>query len=135
MEILHPFCMHSSSAHARIPGSGHRYLAAPTLGLPCPSTIFTFGILLWTDRHIPLPLGDTGRMVVLGFWAAISLGMKEDYGLLGAGLLGSVLITLRNNSIIPANRNSSQQIGFKREDKEAIQPRPFFVEDSPLKKA
>ena len=32
---------------------GHRYQSAPTFGLPCPTTIFTFGLLLWTDRRFP----------------------------------------------------------------------------------
>lgn len=76
---------------------GHRYPAAPTFGLPCPTTIFTFGILLWTNRRVPLyllaiPLGWS----FMGLWAAISLGIPEDFGLLPAGLIGSLLISLRN---------------------------------------
>ena len=76
---------------------GHRYPATPTFGLPCPTTIFTFGLLLWTNRRVPLyvlviPLIWTFR----GFWAAISLGMIEDLGLLVAGLIGSLLIVLRD---------------------------------------
>ena len=34
----------------------HRYPAAPTFGLPCPTTIFTLGMLLWTDRSVRLYL-------------------------------------------------------------------------------
>jgi hypothetical protein len=75
---------------------GHRYPAAPTFGLPCPTTIFTFGILLWTNRRVPfyvlaIPLAWS----VMGFWAAISLGITQDLGLLAAGLIGSSLIILR----------------------------------------
>lgn len=29
---------------------GHRYPYAPTFGLPCPTTIFTLGLLLWMER-------------------------------------------------------------------------------------
>src|SRR5688572_18008950 len=29
---------------------GHFYPASPTFGLPCPTTIFTLGILMWFDR-------------------------------------------------------------------------------------
>ena len=84
----------------------HRYPAAPTCGLPCPTTIFTFGLLLWTNRRVPLyvlaiPLAWT----FLGFWAAISLGMIEDLGLLIAGLIGSMLIILRDTSIPQASAN------------------------------
>jgi uncharacterized protein DUF6064 len=79
---------------------GHRYPAAPTFGLPCPTTIFTFGMLLCTDRRVPLyllpiPLAWT----FIGGSAAISLGITEDFGLLTAGLLGSLLITLRHTRL------------------------------------
>ena len=85
---------------------GHRYPATPTFGLPCPTTIFTFGLLLWTHRRVPLyvlaiPLAWT----FLGFWAAISLGVIEDLGLLMAGLIGSMLIILRDTSIPQASAN------------------------------
>ena len=85
---------------------GHRYPAAPTFGLPCPTTIFTFGLLLWTNRRVPLyvlaiPLAWTFH----GFWAAISLGMIEDLGLLMTGLIGSMLIIVRNTSIPQASAN------------------------------
>jgi hypothetical protein len=76
---------------------GHRYPAAPTFGLPCPTPIFTFGMLLWSDRRSSsLPLGNTLSVAFMGFWAAVSLGMTEDYGLLPAGLIGSVLIIARD---------------------------------------
>jgi hypothetical protein len=79
---------------------GHRYPAAPTFGLPCPTTIFTFGILLWTIRRVPLYiLAIPLAWSFIGVWAAISLGMIEDFGLLVAGLLGSMLIIFRDTSI------------------------------------
>lgn len=57
-------------------------------------------MLLWTNRRVPLyvlaiPLAWT----FLGFWAAISLGMIEDLGLLVAGLIGSMLIIFRDTPI------------------------------------
>jgi hypothetical protein len=76
---------------------GHRYPAAPTFGVPCPTTIFTFGMLLWTDHRIPLfvlPIPLAWSLV--GFWAAISLGITEDFGLLAAGWIGLLLIILRD---------------------------------------
>lgn len=79
---------------------GHRFPAAPTFGLPCPTTIFTFGMLLWTNRRVPfyvlaIPLAWS----FIGFWAAISLGMIQDLGLLVAGLMGSILIIFRDTSM------------------------------------
>lgn len=76
---------------------GHRYPAAPTFGLPCPTTIFTFGMLLWTARPVPLYLLPIPlAWSFIGFRAAVSLGMKEDFGLLAAGLIGSLVIILRD---------------------------------------
>lgn len=71
---------------------GHRYPQSPTFGVPCPTTIFTFGLLLWSDK-VPLFL-----MVIplawslLGAWAVVSLGIWEDLGLVVAGLIGTLLI-------------------------------------------
>ena len=74
--------------------SGHRYPSAPTFGLPCPTTIFTFGMLLWTNRRVPLyVLAIPLAWSFIGISAAISLGMTEDYGLLAAGLIGSSVIS------------------------------------------
>jgi hypothetical protein len=76
---------------------GHRYPMTPTFGVPCPITIFTFGILLWSKHRFPLYL-----MIIPLFWslvgfsAALSLGMKEDFGLVVAGVSGFLLIVLRN---------------------------------------
>jgi hypothetical protein len=72
---------------------GHRYPAAPTFGLPCPTTIFTFGLFCWADHPAPghllvIPLIWT----VIGSFAAFRLGVKEDLGLLAAGITGIALI-------------------------------------------
>jgi hypothetical protein len=76
---------------------GHVYPKNPTFGLPCPTTIFTFGLLLWTDKIVPkyvlvIPL----IWSMIGFGAALSLGVKEDYGLLIAGVSGFILIFIRD---------------------------------------
>ena len=76
---------------------GHKYPAAPTFGVPCPTTIFTFGLLLWIESRVPtwlmlIPLG----WALIGASAALSLGMIEDFGLLAAGLFAFVLVLLRN---------------------------------------
>lgn len=66
---------------------GHRYPAFPTFGLPCPTTIFTVGVLLLTTS-------DTPRWVyvapvawsVIGASAAFLLGVYQDLGLVVSGL-------------------------------------------------
>lgn len=80
--------------------AGHGYPDGPTFGLPCPSTIVTLGLLLWATRPVPLWL-----LVIPALWsligtgAAVRFGIPEDYGLLLAGLLGTVLILLKNRSL------------------------------------
>ena len=76
---------------------GHVYPQSPTFGLPCPTTIFTFGILLWTDSKVPpLVFAIPFLWSIIGSSAALSLGIKEDIGLFVAGLAGTILIIMRN---------------------------------------
>lgn len=75
---------------------GRRYPATPTFGLPCPTTIFTFGMLLLATRSLPLRvLVIPAAWCILGFSAAWSLSVYEDYGLLIAGIAATVLLTMR----------------------------------------
>ena len=69
---------------------GQRYPSVPTFGLPCPTTIFTIALLLWTPRSASrslfvIPVIWSG----LGLSAAITLGIREDLGLVVAGLLAA----------------------------------------------
>jgi hypothetical protein len=74
---------------------GHRYPGAPTFGVPCPTTIFTFGLLLWARPHAPRSL-----VVVPALWAlvatvgALQLGVPEDFGLLVAAAIAVPMILL-----------------------------------------
>jgi uncharacterized protein DUF6064 len=68
---------------------GHRYPATPTFGLPCPTTIFTLGILLF--GVVPFPRSVFIVPVLwsaIGSFAAFQLRVPQDYGLLIAGLIG-----------------------------------------------
>lgn len=67
---------------------GRTYPATPTFGLPCPTTIFTFGLLLCTDKKnsfatylIPL------LWAAVGSSAAFKFGIKEDMGLIAASVI------------------------------------------------
>jgi len=67
---------------------GHTYPNTPTFGLPCPTTIFTFGILLWTTKSVPFPVLIIPFIwSVVGFSAVVYFGMYEDIGLLIAGII------------------------------------------------
>jgi hypothetical protein len=77
---------------------GHMYPAAPVFGVaPCPATIFTFGMLLWTVGRVPgWLLIIPGAWSVIGLSAALNLGVPEDFGLLVAGLTGIAMLLYRN---------------------------------------
>jgi len=76
---------------------GHIYPSSPTFGLPCPTTIFTFGILMWFDKKLPMTILIIPFLwSIIGFFAALKLGVREDTGLLIAGLLGTMMIVFRN---------------------------------------
>ncbi len=88
---------------------GHMYPKAPTFGVPCPTTIFTFGLLLWTGKDVPksiliIPL----IWSVIRFSAALSLGIREDIGLLIAGLIATPMILFRDRS----NAKHQEKVGY-----------------------
>ncbi len=67
---------------------GRRYPGAPTFGLPCPTTIFTLGLMLFSVHPIArwtfvVPLLWTA----VGSLAAFQLGVLEDLGLLATGIV------------------------------------------------
>jgi hypothetical protein len=82
--ILYPMIGHAM---------GRIYPQSPTFGVPCPTTIFTFGIFLYSVNRIQwyvitIPL----LWSVVGFFAALNLSVKEDFGLVIAGLLSAAIL-------------------------------------------
>jgi Family of unknown function (DUF6064) len=68
---------------------GREFPEMPTFGLPCPTTIFTLGMLAFLSTPVPrhvfaLPIA----WVLIGAQGAFLLGVYEDLGLLVAGLTG-----------------------------------------------
>lgn len=73
--------------------AGHPYPAMPTFGLPCPTTIFTIGVLCFAVPPTPRsPLVVPVLWCVVGSQAAFLLGVQPDLGLIAAGLLGFALL-------------------------------------------
>jgi hypothetical protein len=71
---------------------GHGYPRAPMFGVaPCPTTIFTFGIFMLATRRslalVWLPL----LWAVIGLFAALKLGVREDLGLFVSAVVATVL--------------------------------------------
>jgi hypothetical protein len=72
--------------------NGHFYPYTPTLGLPCPTTIFTLGILCLAEHKPRLSLWLIPLLwTLIGFSAALLLGMKEDYILFIAGIFAFLI--------------------------------------------
>jgi hypothetical protein len=72
---------------------GHSYPAVPTFGLPCPTTIFTFGVLLMASANLPRIL-VIGPLIwaVIGSVAAFALDVTQDLGLVVMVVLGLYML-------------------------------------------
>jgi hypothetical protein len=95
---------------------GRGYPYSPAFGVaPCPMAIFTFGLLLWADGKIPAPL-----MIIPYFWvlvgtsAALFLGVREDLGLLAAGLLTGACFLGRHPAARKAVRTAHTRYAQRR---------------------
>jgi hypothetical protein len=78
--------------------AGHTYPASPTFGVPCPTGIFTVGLLLTTANRPPIPVVVAPVLwAVIGGSAALVLGVATDYVLLACSVL-LVLDTARKAS-------------------------------------
>lgn len=81
---------------------GHSYPAAPTFGLPCPTTIFTFGLLLWAQPRVPLSvLVIPTAWAVIGSIAAVQLGVGEDAGLAVSAAVAIPLLVRHGRKLAP----------------------------------
>lgn len=73
--------------------AGHPYPATPTFGLPCPTTIFTIGLLCFAVRPTPRsPLIVPLLWSFVGAQAAFLLGVPPDLGLIAASAVCVVLL-------------------------------------------
>ena len=68
--------------------AGHGLMKGPLFGVaPCPTAIFTFGLLMMAQKPVPwwlLPIPVLWALI--GTSAAVTLGVPEDYGLLVAAI-------------------------------------------------
>jgi hypothetical protein len=86
--------------------SGHTYPATATFGLPCPTTIFTIGLLAFA-----VPSNPRGPLVVPVLWcfngaqAAVLLDVAPDLGLVVAAVVGIGLM-VRSKTPVAADKAS-----------------------------
>lgn len=75
---------------------GHHYPALPTFGLPCPTTIFTIGVLLLAAAPVPRSLFVVPALwALVGSTAVFAFGVIQDIGLLVAGVIAIMALAQR----------------------------------------
>ena len=72
---------------------GHTYPYSPTFGVPCPTTMFTLGILLMSEKRMPVGLFVIPLLwTVVATMAVFHLGMYEDIALPFAAVVSLTLL-------------------------------------------
>jgi hypothetical protein len=72
---------------------GHRYPNVPTFGVPCPTTIFTFGIFCLLPSSIPrFAMAIPVLWAAIGAYAAFGFGVHEDLGLAAAAIAAIAIV-------------------------------------------
>ena len=83
--------------------TGHGFPQTPTFGTPCPTTIFTIGMLAFTKVPVPRHLFIAPVVwAMIGSQAAFLFGVYEDLGLVVAGAAGAWLALPPNPKARPA---------------------------------
>ena len=78
----------------------HIYPKFFAVGLvPCPTTIFTFGLFVILNTKIPIKYVAIPFVISLGGFLAAYNGIYEDIGLIILGIWGMILIIKRNSQI------------------------------------
>lgn len=68
------------------------------MGLPCPSTIFTFGLFMLTNNKFPKSLLIIPSLwAIVGLSAAINIGVFQDLMILIAALTADIILIRRKN--------------------------------------
>ena len=82
---------------------GHVYPHSPVFGVaPCPTLLFTFGLLLWTSIRFPWYLLIVPTLwALVGISAAANLGVREDFALPLSWLITIILLIARGRSMAP----------------------------------
>ena len=66
--------------------------------VPCPTAVFTLGLLMWTDRPVPKTVLVIPVLYALSGVIPASIGVVEDVGLVALGLAAGLLILYRDRA-------------------------------------
>ena len=82
---------------------GHVYPASPTLGVPCPTTIYTLGLLLLSrPPYQPIVFIAPVAWALIASQAVFVLEVWEDIGLLVAGIAAAAVLLHSIREVKPA---------------------------------
>jgi hypothetical protein len=88
---------------------GHTYPAAPTFGVPCPTTILTIGFLVGVGPSLPIVLAVIPVIwSAIGGSAALLLGVRADLALGLAGIL--LVLDLTGSRVRQQRRLGGRQL-------------------------
>ncbi len=77
---------------------GHDYPRTLPFGLvPCPTTVFTFGLFMLSERRMPRYFLVIPILFTIGAVVPVSRGVLEDIGLIITGVVGTVMILFRDS--------------------------------------
>lgn len=87
---------------------GQVFPAIPTFGVPCPTTIFTFGLLLWSASSIVPTIATIPILwAIVATQAALQLEVREDWGLTAAAVIVLGVLAARHRFHFSATQNAS----------------------------
>ena len=79
--------------------SGHRYPAMPTFGTPCPTTIFTLGLLCALKSGPAILFIIPSIWGIIGSFAALQFGVIQDYAMPLAAIFAILVYLRRRNEL------------------------------------
>ena len=79
---------------AHFTGRSYPYLLLTGM-MPCPTAIFTLGLLLWTEKPVPKIVPVIPVVYALTGFVPVKLGVVEDIGLIVAGIVTGILLMYR----------------------------------------
>ncbi len=83
---------------ANFTGRGYPHLLLTGM-MPCPTAIFTLGLLLWSEKPIPKIVPVIPVIYALTGFVPVKLGVVEDIGLIAAGILTAILLIYRDRKV------------------------------------
>ena len=89
---------------------GHAYPAAPTFGVPCPTTLLTAGLLLMLDQPWPKAIAVVPLVwAIIGGSAAVLLGVRVDFMLWAAAAVLSAVAFFPRQAKTKGSKDQKRQ--------------------------